>query len=591
MADSELEDFVLNLNREAMNYLKDENYELALKNLKNADRMLKTLDKDSNIKLQAVTLNNFGCFYKRLNKPNVALKFLNKARKKESIEPIDNLNLAGTLLNMCAIYSKLGKHEIALEHSGKALQLVEKCDTPSPNLISTLIIGYHNTGVEYEFLNLLKQAVDCYKNAWECAVKQLTENNPLTQSMYKSYKEALEKLEKNENRFNNREQSRANGRVLPQVHEKRVHSSIPVVTRLPVINPYTKSKPKDTKKKTDKKIVSVSETDTDLSQMRFLTGDRLQPMYKNNSYKPSTVDYKNTTNPSLFDAKNSAGNPYGAGYTDRKNNTQNNFKKNYNIIKEEPYNETVSSKGHFRTSSAPVSVAVGNLQQRIKNLENRYDDFDKKFKPIKEKLPDLQPTTNKTKNTIKKDPTTEKLVKKTPEDTIKPNSSTLKTKEYVAMPNTVINIDKKPEILDDSMTITNLSIDYIIKIQSLIRGFMYRKQFFKRNPSLALKHYLKETQAQFMFDSAKEAVEEVRNAKEKSLTNRIHATKVVQGCFRGYAVRKDMMRKHEAAITIQKFFRKCVCKYLYKNIKGAVIYIQAFYRGYLVRKNLKLHTS
>ena len=165
MSDNELEEFILHLNRDAMNHLKDDNFSLALKTLQEADKMLKTVDSNSNHKLQAITLNNFGCFYKRVNKPNVALKFLNKACENESIEPIDNVNLAGTLLNICAIYSQLGKHDIALENGCKALHLVEKCESASPNLVSTLIIGYHNTGVEYEFLNYLKEAVECYKSA------------------------------------------------------------------------------------------------------------------------------------------------------------------------------------------------------------------------------------------------------------------------------------------------------------------------------------------------------------------------------------------------------------------------------------------
>ena len=165
MSDNDLEDFILNLNRDAMNHLKEENYSLALKTLHDAEKMLKTIDSNSNHKLQAITLNNFGCFYKRINKPNVALRFLKKACEKESVEPIDSVNLAGTLLNICAIYSQLGKHDLALEHGCKALQLVEKCEISSPNLASTLIIGYHNTGVEYEFLNCLKQAVECYKSA------------------------------------------------------------------------------------------------------------------------------------------------------------------------------------------------------------------------------------------------------------------------------------------------------------------------------------------------------------------------------------------------------------------------------------------
>ena len=126
MADKELEDFILHLNREAMNYLKQENFQLSLKTLKDAEKLLKTLNSPENLKLHGITLNNFGCFYKRINKPNVALKFLQRACEKESIEPIDRVNLSGTLLNMCAIYSQLGKHDRALEQGIQALSLLEQ---------------------------------------------------------------------------------------------------------------------------------------------------------------------------------------------------------------------------------------------------------------------------------------------------------------------------------------------------------------------------------------------------------------------------------------------------------------------------------
>jgi tetratricopeptide (TPR) repeat protein len=106
MADTELHDFILHLNRDAMSYLKEENYTLALKTLKDADKLLKTLNSSQHPKLEGITLNNFGCFYKRINKPNVALKFLKQACEKESVEPIDAVNLSGTLLNICAIYSQ-----------------------------------------------------------------------------------------------------------------------------------------------------------------------------------------------------------------------------------------------------------------------------------------------------------------------------------------------------------------------------------------------------------------------------------------------------------------------------------------------------
>lgn len=68
-------------------------------------------------------------------------------------------------LNICAILSQMGKHELALQHAMKALiliqdELVNKLDAikqagtekkPEDRLI-VLCIAYHNIAVEQEFL-------------------------------------------------------------------------------------------------------------------------------------------------------------------------------------------------------------------------------------------------------------------------------------------------------------------------------------------------------------------------------------------------------------------------------------------------------
>ena len=161
-----MESNILDLNRNAMSMLRDSKFSKALKSLKQASSLLKTLDNpEKKLKLQGITLNNFGCYYKRTNKPNVALKYLTKAHQTENIASVDSVNLAATHLNMCAIYSDLGKHDLALEQGLKSLELLKNTTGNSANLISTLVIGYHNTGVEYEFLLNFKDALECYKAA------------------------------------------------------------------------------------------------------------------------------------------------------------------------------------------------------------------------------------------------------------------------------------------------------------------------------------------------------------------------------------------------------------------------------------------
>ena len=163
MIGNDLDEFILHLNRDAMNYLKDENYSLALKTLKDADKLLKSIDSNGNTKVQAITLNNFGCFYKRSGNPSLALNFLRKALEVESKPPIDINNLAGTHLNICAILSQIGDHYKALSHALKALNMLKSNYSEDSSLLTTLLVAYHNAGVEYELLSQNNEANSIYK--------------------------------------------------------------------------------------------------------------------------------------------------------------------------------------------------------------------------------------------------------------------------------------------------------------------------------------------------------------------------------------------------------------------------------------------
>lgn len=54
----------------------------------------------------------------RREKPNVALYYLNNSLQLEMQDPrSEQLNLAGTHLNLTAILTKLGKHKEAISHA------------------------------------------------------------------------------------------------------------------------------------------------------------------------------------------------------------------------------------------------------------------------------------------------------------------------------------------------------------------------------------------------------------------------------------------------------------------------------------------
>ena len=258
------EALVLNCNKVAMDYLREDDFKEALVLLKKAEAMLNSPDsgEDSHIRLKllGITFNNFGCFYKRKKQPNVALYYLKQALDIEVQQGKDNINLAGTHLNICAIYSQLGKHSEALQHAYDAFKLVETVPTDlsddssgRSNAITTLIIAYHNVAVELEFLSKLKEALDFYTRGLEVATSELGASHGLTKSLVDNKAAAMVRFRQlssfSEVRKTQREQARVPSRnedmllltpartgrskssAKPIVSGKRVRTHLPAIQR------------------------------------------------------------------------------------------------------------------------------------------------------------------------------------------------------------------------------------------------------------------------------------------------------------------------------------------------------------------------
>lgn len=62
-----------------------------------------------NIKVQATTFNNLGCYYRKVKKLPTALFYLKKSLELQ--QKISNpINLPDTYINICAVLSSLGEH-------------------------------------------------------------------------------------------------------------------------------------------------------------------------------------------------------------------------------------------------------------------------------------------------------------------------------------------------------------------------------------------------------------------------------------------------------------------------------------------------
>ena len=97
-----------------MECLSQGKFKEAMAQLKMAEKIIlncKGIVSDEYYKLFSLTMNNLGCYYKKIFKPNVALKYLKNALKNEidSLQPISYI--ASTKLNICAILSLLKRHD------------------------------------------------------------------------------------------------------------------------------------------------------------------------------------------------------------------------------------------------------------------------------------------------------------------------------------------------------------------------------------------------------------------------------------------------------------------------------------------------
>lgn len=175
-------------NKQAMDDLRYENYDNALKLLQKAQDLLFKSNSKNSSKLQAMTYNNFGCFYKATGKHELALSYLKKALNIERNQDFDVSNLAGTHLNISAIYSQIGSHGQSLTHAVTALKLLKTvCNGNNLKNITALIIALHNTGLEYEVLGDVEKAAGTFKYGLELAQQFLGNKHQYTTALLKSF--------------------------------------------------------------------------------------------------------------------------------------------------------------------------------------------------------------------------------------------------------------------------------------------------------------------------------------------------------------------------------------------------------------------
>lgn len=182
---------VLRRNKDGMEALRKGNLQAAFDQFKDAESLLAShsRDMDGPTSLAAVTCNNLGLYYKKVGKLHGALSYLRRALKMEVDLDADEVTLAGTHLNICAILSKLDKHDKAVQHALNALDLISsRVDGQEPDKVpaddySVLAIAYHNVAVERDFLEQFEKSAEAFRKGYEVACTNLGESHPLAISL------------------------------------------------------------------------------------------------------------------------------------------------------------------------------------------------------------------------------------------------------------------------------------------------------------------------------------------------------------------------------------------------------------------------
>lgn len=193
---------VLSCNRDGMEALRKGQTKAAFEQFKYAEAILIANQAESGTSLAAVTCNNLGCYYKKVGKLHGALSYLRRALQMEVDLGTDEVTLAGTHLNICAILSKLEKHDKAVQHALQALELIDrktsKCDpakVPADDY-SVLAIAYHNVAIERDLLHQYDKAAAAFHQGFEVAKRCLGEDHPLSMTLGKNAEVVLQKAQK-----------------------------------------------------------------------------------------------------------------------------------------------------------------------------------------------------------------------------------------------------------------------------------------------------------------------------------------------------------------------------------------------------------
>lgn len=156
-SNKQIKDLISEYNKKAIELLTNQEFTQSFNLLKNAENLLNHIDQDD--RLHSITFNNLGCFYKSVQKFQIALDMFIKSL---SLNNFDKSLQAGTHLNVCSILSSLGSHKKALDHGLTALKLLQKIIETDTSVAKSLVFAALAAGREAEDLGKIAKAENLY---------------------------------------------------------------------------------------------------------------------------------------------------------------------------------------------------------------------------------------------------------------------------------------------------------------------------------------------------------------------------------------------------------------------------------------------
>lgn len=201
-----------------------------------------------------MTLNNLANLCLKLNDIPKALNYLSEA-EKISIEG-SKTNLAVTYINLSAFLTLTSKHLEAIENLLKAVKLLKEAPNLTKNVITALVIGLHNLSLVYWQVGNKTDGSGYCKESWEMSLQHFGPDHYLTQKIF----QWLNGM--NSSSFTHVKIIK-NADIQKSLYKEDRNTELPI---------YSKKR-------------KNSDDANELKSIRFLTGERLQPMYKTKVYR------------------------------------------------------------------------------------------------------------------------------------------------------------------------------------------------------------------------------------------------------------------------------------------------------------------